>query len=32
MQTVGRGYLLKLCAGLRPQKSERIVALRWERS
>ena len=32
MQTVGRGYLLKLCARLRPQKSERTVALRWERS
>lgn len=28
----GGGYLLKLCARLRPQKSERTVALRWERS
>lgn len=32
MQTAGQGYLLKLCARLRPQKAERMAALRWERS
>ena len=32
MQTAGWAYLLKLCARLRPQKAERMAALRWERS